>query len=189
MLVEGLGKGIDMIFEGWKLIFGLIGDALGPAIDWVKDKLDNTDWVGIKDMIINLFNRVIGLPKFLKQKILDFFGIKESELSAKDKAATLAAEQGAHGDKAERMMGDKARAEHFRSQQIAAAVKTENAMSDARQREIEKTLKTLESIDDKVGMPTVIPGPNDPPAPTGREIGVTDVETAILGNNLFAAGL
>jgi hypothetical protein len=80
-LVEWLGKAVDMVFTGWKLIFGLLADALGPLVSKLKDWIANTDWKGIIKDIVDAFTWVIGVPGKIKDWILDKLGFeKEPEV-------------------------------------------------------------------------------------------------------------
>lgn len=79
-LIEGLGKGIDIIFEGWRLLFGLlwegvkwIGSKISPFIDWVK----GASWEQTKQSVVDWLKNIFWLPMKLREWIMKIFDIQE----------------------------------------------------------------------------------------------------------------
>jgi hypothetical protein len=147
-LVEWLGKGIDMIFTGWKLIFGLIGN----AVEWVLGKLAVVDWTKLKDDIVGSFKKILGIPDFIKNWILDFFGW-EDKLNEKDKESIALAESGAYDEKERRMREAEKGA---LNRKIAEQVKIENAYMDEQAKYRKQALELQKQANEKAGEPIPI---------------------------------
>ena len=176
-MIEMLGKGVDFIFKGWKLIFGGIWTVVEPIWNWMKESLANWDFEETKKALLEGFQKIINLPKLIKDKILAFFGWSE-DISVTDQANIGKAETGAFDEHERRMRkGNEEANKNWllnRSQKNSWQYKYGAKMYDAQMEanEIAKQIK------DKEGQIIALPPPNDP----GRGIpDVVDLPTALQG--------
>lgn len=185
-MIEMLGKGIDLIFTGWKLIFGGIWDVVEPIVNWMKEGLANWDWEATKTKLLEGIKKVIDFPNIIKDKIFDFFGWDEEKINAIDRASIEKANKGAFDEKERRMRkgNDIANKQWLQDRGVRTAWQSE--YSEKMYAAQVKANKIAEQIKDKEGRIITLPPPPDP----ARGIPDTpDLPTAIQNANLFAYGL